>query len=32
MPDKAVEIFKTLKNYDDAKRFSKFQNKSDNNI
>lgn len=32
MADKAVEIFTALKNYDEAKRFSRLQGKSENNI
>jgi len=31
LPDKAVEIFTNLKNYEEAKRFTKFQ-KNDGNI
>jgi hypothetical protein len=32
MADKAVEIFTALKNYDEAKRYSRLQGKSENNI
>jgi hypothetical protein len=30
IPDRAVEIFTELKNYDEAKRFSKFQKNEGN--